>query len=316
MPVDPHIAGLLELISGAGYPPLQHGSPEDGRKSLRAMSCDLVKPEEVIPVGKVEELTVPGGAGERPARLYRPQGQGPWPTTVFFHGGGFVIGDLDTHDQVCRRICRDAETVVLSVDYRLAPEHPFPAGVEDAVAATRWAADHLAELGDGATLAVGGDSAGGNLSAVVAQTMPDRVDAQLLVYPAVDVLEEYPSRAQNAEGYFLEMEMLEWFLTHYVTDAEGIDPHDPRLSPLRAESLAGQPPTVLVTAEFDPLRDEGEAYADALAAAGVGVDRARYDGLVHGFIDMGLMSPAAAEALSDVVARTRTLLHETVAPHS
>ena len=311
MPVDPHIAGLLELIAAAGYPPMQEGSPEDGRKALRAMSCDLVRPEDVIPVGEVREIRVPGGAGERPARLYRPDGDGPWPTTVFLHGGGFVIGDLDTHDQVCRRLCRDAGTVVVSVDYRLAPEHPFPAAVEDSLAATRWAHEHLADLGGDDRLAVGGDSAGGNLAAVVSQAMPEAITAQLLVYPAVDMAGDYPSREENAEGYFLELAMMEWFFMHYtagVEGVEGVDPVDPRLSPLHAASLADLPPAVVVTAEFDPLRDEGEAYADRLQDAGVTVERARYDGLIHGFIDMAPVSPAAEQAVADTVARFSRLL--------
>ena len=309
MSVDPHISGLLELIAASGYPPMHEGTPEDGRRSLRAMSCDLVLPEDVIQVKEVSELTVPGGDGDRPARLYRPEGQGPWPTTVFLHGGGFVIGDLDTHDQVCRRLCRDAETVVLSLDYRLAPEHPFPAGVEDALAATRWACEHLAALGGDDRLAVGGDSAGGNLAAVVAQAIPDVITAQLLVYPAVDMAGDHPSRVDNAEGYFLELSMMEWFFTHYVTDVEHVDPQDPRLSPLHAASVAGQPPAVVVTAEFDPLRDEGEAYADRLQTEGVEVERARYDGMIHGFIDMAPLSPGAEAAVADTIERFRRLLH-------
>jgi acetyl esterase len=309
MALDPHISGLLELIAASGYPPMHEGTPEDGRRGLRAMSCDLVRPDDVIQVGEVREVTVPGADGDRPARLYRPEGAGPWPTTVFLHGGGFVIGDLDTHDQVCRRLCRDAGTVVLSVDYRLAPEHPFPAGVEDALAATRWAATHLDELGGDDRLAIGGDSAGGNLSAVVAQAMPEKITAQLLIYPATDVAGDYPSRKENAEGYFLELSMMEWFFLHYVTDVEGLDAHDPRLSPLRAVSLSGQPPAVVVTAEFDPLRDEGEAYADRLEAVGVTVERARYDGLIHGFVDMAAVSPSAERAVADTVERFRRLLH-------
>lgn len=309
MPLDHHISAMLEFIAGSGYPPMHEGTPEDGRKAMRAMTCDLVKPEDVIAVGEVRDLTVPGGAGERPARLYRPAGDGPWPTTVYLHGGGFVIGDLDTHDQLCRRICRDVETVVVSVDYRLAPEHPFPAGVEDALAAARWAHEHLGELGGDVRLAIGGDSAGGNLSAVVAQAMPADLTAQLLIYPAVDVVGEYDSRVENGAGYMLEMSLMEWFFTHYTLDVEGIDPQDPRLSPLCAESLAGQPPAVVVTAEFDPLRDEGEAYADRLAADGVVVDKVRYDGLIHGFTDMAPVSPAAEAAVSDALARFRRLLH-------
>ncbi len=307
MPLDPHLAGMLQLLATA--PPMHAGTPEEGRRAMRAMTVDLVTPDAVVPVGSVEDTTVPGGDGERPARIYRPEGDGPWPTTVFFHGGGFVIGDLDTHDQTCRRLCRDAETVVLSVDYRLAPEHPFPAGLDDALAATRWAAEHKGDLGGGERLGVAGDSAGGNLSAVVAQTLPELVDAQLLIYPATDILGEHPSRVENAEGYFLDMAMMEWFFTHYVTDVEGVEPTDPRLSPINAASFEGLPPAVVVTAEFDPLRDEGEAYADKLAAAGVLVDKVRYDGLIHGFLDMGALSPAAAAAVDDASARFRKVLH-------
>jgi acetyl esterase len=309
MPVDTAISGLLQLIAASGHPPMHQSTPAVARKAMRAMTCDLVTPELVVAVGDVQELLVPGGDGDRPARLYRPEGDGPWPTTVFFHGGGFVVGDLDTHDQACRRLCRDAATVVLSVDYRLAPEHPFPAGVEDAVAATRWAAEHLAELGGGHRLAVGGDSAGGNLSAVVAQTLPDLVTAQLLLYPATDMTGDHPSRVENGEGYFLDMATMGWFFEHYYAESAGVPPEDPRLSPLRAASLAGQPPAVVVTAEYDPLRDEGEAYAEALAAAGVPVHRRRYAGLIHGFLDMTLLSPAAEEAVAETLSAFRDLLH-------
>jgi acetyl esterase len=309
MAVDPHIASVLELIAASGHPPLSQSDPKSARKGLRALTCDLVKPEDVVEVGEVGVLSVPGGDGERPARLYRPAGEGPWPTTLYFHGGGFVIGDLDTHDQLCRRLCRDAATVVVSVDYRLAPEHPFPAGLDDALAVTRWAADHPEELGGDPRLAVGGDSAGGNLAAVVTQTVPDLVQAQLLIYPATDMAGDHPSRQENAEGYFLDLAAMEWFFTHYTTDVEGVAPEDPRLSPLRAESLAGQPPAVLVTAELDPLRDEGEAYAERLAADGVEVHLSRYEGLIHGFVDMSAMSPTADAAVEETVKQFRSLLH-------
>ena len=302
MPLDPGTAALLELIASSGYPPMWESTPEDARKGFRAMTVDWVKPEDVIPVGEVRELTV----ADRPARLYLPEGAGPWPTLVYLHGGGFVIGDLDTHDQTCRQICRDAETAVLAVDYRLAPEHPFPAAVDDAVAAVRWAAEHKAELGGAEVLAVGGDSAGGNLSAVAAQTVPDLLDAQVLIFPPTHMLGDYASRAENAQGYFLEKPLLEWFAVNYVGEHTDLD--DPRLSPYLGD-VTGVPPALVVTVEYDPLRDEGEAYADKLEAAGVPVDRVRYDGLVHGFIDMGAMSPAAAEALRDTIARIRVLLH-------
>ncbi|NRQ49269.1 alpha/beta hydrolase [Aeromicrobium stalagmiti] len=302
MPLDPGTAALLQLIADAGYPPMHAGTPESARKGFRALTADVVTPETRVPVGSVEDLTVAG----RPARLYRPAGDGPFPTLVFFHGGGFVIGDLDTHDQTCRRLCSGADTVVLAVDYRLAPEAPYPAAADDALAATQWAADHLDELGGNDVLAVGGDSAGGNLSAVVAQTLRDRVTGQVLIYPATHMAGDYASRTENGEGYFLDTATMTWFVGHYLDS--GVDLDDVGHSPLLGD-LVGLPPAVVVTAEFDPLRDEGEAYADALEAAGVRVDRTRYDGLVHGFIDMGFMSAAAAAAVDDLVARTRALLH-------
>jgi acetyl esterase len=282
---------------------MEEGDPETARKGFRAMSVGMVKPEDVVPVGSVEELT----AGGRPARLYRPALEGPAPTIVFFHGGGFVIGDLDTHDQTCRRLCRDTGAAVLSVDYRLAPEHPFPAAVDDALAAARWAAEHLDELGGDDVMAVGGDSAGGNLAAVVSQTMRDRVAAQLLIYPATHVLADNDSRRDNADGYFLTEPLMTWFFSHYAGSVEGVDLDDPRLSPHLGD-LAGLPPAVVVTAEFDPLRDEGEAYADALADAGVAAEKLRYDGLIHGFVDMGAFSAAAAAAIDDFSARFAKLL--------
>lgn len=318
MPLDPGTEALLQLIDAAPYPPMHESTPEVARKAFRAMTVDVVSDETRVPVGSVEDVEVAG----LPARLYRPAGEGDVPTLVYLHGGGFVIGDLDTHDQTCRSLCAGADAVVLAVDYRLAPEAPFPAAVEDALAAVRWAADHLDELGGTDVLAVGGDSAGGNLAAVAAQELREQVRAQVLIYPTTHLVGDYPSRTDNAEGYFLDMPTMLWFSSHYLgaSDAEalaalGVTEDDVRHSPLLGD-LAGVAPAVVVTAEYDPLRDEGEAYADALAAAGVPVDRTRYDGLVHGFIDMGLMSPAAADALADVVARTRTLLHTTAAAHS
>ena len=298
MPLDPQIASLLDFVNAAEKK-MHEGTPAEARAAFRTLNVDFVKPEDVVPVGSVEDLTVAG----RPARLYRPEGAGETPTLVFLHGGGYVIGDLDTHDQTCRRICRGAETTVLAIDYRLAPEHPFPAGVEDAIAATRWAAENL----PGTRLAVGGDSAGGNFSAVVAQTLPDLVQAQVLLYPAVDKFGDYPSREENAEGYFLDAPTMLWFLEQYVGSVTDLDEGDPRLSPLLGD-LAGVAPALVVTAEFDPLRDEGNAYAAELEAAGVAVDHVTYPGLIHGFMEMGPWSPAAAAAVDDVIARIGKLL--------
>jgi acetyl esterase len=306
--VDPQLAGFLQFIKDAGYPPVSEQTPEAARRGFVAMSAGAVQPDQVVPVGSVEELTVPGADGDRPARLYRPVTDGPHPTVVYLHGGGFVIGDLDTHDQTCRRLCFDVDAVVLSVDYRLAPEHPFPAGVEDAIAATRWAAQQ--RLGGDARLAIAGDSAGGNFAAVVAQTVPELLTAQLLIYPAVDAFGDYPSRRENETGYGLEATDMLWFHDHYTGGAD-VPPDDPRFSPLRAESFEGQPPAVVAVAEFDPLRDEGVAYAEKLAAAGVRVDLASYDGMIHGFVDMGAWSTAAAADVADLNGRFAKLLHAT-----
>lgn len=309
MPVDPHIAPLLELL--ASVPPMSEGSPEQAREAFRQLTVAARQPEHLVEVGSVSDVTIPGPAGDLAARVYRPEQAGPVPTVVLFHGGGWVIGDLDTHDNMARSICRDCAAVVVSVDYRLAPEAPFPAAVEDALAATRWAADRLDELGGSDRLAVAGDSAGGNLSAVVAQQLRDSggpaLAGQLLIYPAVDVTGEYASRLENGEGYFLDLATMAWFMNHYAADPSVHE--DPRVSPLRHHDLSGLPPAVVVTAEFDPLRDEGETYARELAAAGVSVEVRRFDGMIHGFFDMGTFSPAAQAAIDEACAMFAKVLH-------
>ncbi len=304
MPLDPQIAGLLELLAVTQAVPMHEGTPEQAREAFRSLAVGARPPGAVVPVGGVEDLVVPGPAGDLAARAYRPDADKPVPTVVLFHGGGWVIGDLDTHDNLARSLCRDCEAVVVSVDYRLAPEAPFPAAVQDAVAAVRWVGEHLADLGGDDRLAVAGDSAGGNLAAVVAQQLRDSggpaLAAQLLVYPATDVLGDYGSRTENAEGYFLDLPTMGWFLQQYAADPAAHT--DPRLSPLHAESLAGLPPAVVVTAEYDPLRDEGAAYADALRAAGVEVDYRCFDGMIHGFMDMGPHSVGAQKAVDETCA--------------
>lgn len=302
MAVDPHLAGLLAAVAAA--PPMHTQTPEVARAGLRAMTVDG-RPGAPLEVASVTDEEVAGGAGPRPARTYRPHGTGPFPTVVMFHGGGFVIGDLDTHDAMARALCAGCEAVVVSVDYRLAPEAPFPAAVDDAVAAVRDVQSRLADYGASPVLGVAGDSAGGNLSAVVAQSV-EGLAAQLLVYPATDMVGDYPSRVDNARGYFLEQATMEWFVGHYVAETVGLD--DPRLSPLHGD-LAGQPPAVVVAAEFDPLRDEGIAYADALSDAGVEVHTRTFPGLIHGFFDMGPWSPASQVAIDETIAMFRDLLH-------
>ncbi|HEX3708078.1 MAG TPA: alpha/beta hydrolase [Mycobacteriales bacterium] len=312
MPLDPEIANILNFMAQAGAPSMSAGTVEQARVGFRAGTVGVRDPATLAAVRSVEDITVPGADGPRAARVYRPDADGALPTMVFFHGGGFVIGDIETHDDQARLICRDGAMVVVSIDYRLAPEHPFPAGYEDCLAATRWAADNVATLGDDADrLVVGGDSAGGNLAAAVAltcRTGGPALAAQFLIYPGVDFAEDadYPSRVENAEGYFLTAEDMLWFSGLYLpADA---DTSDPRMSPIRATDLAGVAPAVLGVGEFDPLRDEDLAYGKALADAGVRVVVRRYDGLIHGYFGLGTFSAAAADATTDMINALRDVL--------
>ena len=315
MPLDPTVASVLDLLASSGTPmKMTDGTAAQAREGFRAMTFGIRDPATLAPVRSVEDISIPGPAGEVPARVYRPDVDGPVPTVVFFHGGGFVIGDLDTHDDHARLICHEVEAVVVSVDYRLAPEHPFPEGFEDCLAATRWVADNIAELGrDAERIAVAGDSAGGNLSAAVALTATRegglRLAAQLLIYPGADFrLDEtlHASRVENGEGLFLTLEDMRWFQSQYIQDEAHVA--DPRASVLLAPDLSGLPPAVVGTGEYDPLRDEGEAYAQALEAAGVKVVLRRYDGLIHGFFGMGTWSAASAAAAKDLCEEFRALL--------
>ena len=318
MPLDTRIAGLLKIIESAGYPPMTESTPEQAREGMRAL-MSLVDPSTKAAVASAEDGEIANGI---PVRVYRPEAGGPdtsdtVPTVVYLHGGGFVIGDIDTHDGICRLLCRDVNAVVVSVDYRLAPEHHFPAAVQDAYAALQYVAEHLDEYGgDAAKLAIGGDSAGGNLSAVCAQLAREdglALAAQLLVYPAVDMFGDYPSREENAIGYFLTLDDMHWFAEHYLGMKED-DPKarelefEPRLSPLHAKSLEGLPPAVVVTAEYDPLRDEGNRYAAELEKAGVHVVHRQFPSLIHGFYGLEWVSPAIAEATAWTNAAFKELL--------
>jgi acetyl esterase len=252
-------------------------------------------------VEAVTEVAVDGGAGPLHARHYRPaETGGPQPLLVFVHGGGWVTGDLDTHDEPCRLLCRHAGVHVLSIDYRLAPEHPFPAAVEDVLAAWRWAHEHAEKLGaDPNRIAVGGDSAGGNLSAVAAQQLAQAdwpaPALQVLIYPAVDLAERRRSSELFGDGFLLTNGDRDWCESKYI-GGTGADRTDPKMSPLRAPDLAGLPPAIIVTAAFDPLRDEGEAYASALHEAGNQVTLYRAPGLVHGFINLTSVNRASRDA--------------------
>lgn len=298
MPVDPQIQALLELR--AKLPPLHTLSVADARAQMAARDMPgLRRPE----VASVVNRDMQGPAGSLPLRIYTPFGEGPFPLMVFFHGSGFVVCSLDTHDGMCRNLCAGARCVVISVDYRLAPEHKFPAAPDDCLAATRWVAANAAALrGDGGRIMLAGDSAGGNLAAVTALRVRDEggppLAGQLLIYPVADYYDAAtPSMTQNAEGYGLTRDGMIWFWNHYLRAPE--DGAHPHASPSRAASLAGLPPALVVTAEYDPLRDEGEYYARALHAAGVPVEARRWDGMNHGFFFFPGIVDKATQAMDE-----------------
>jgi acetyl esterase len=311
LPVDPQIQVLLDR--GAGVPATHTLPVAVARTQYEARIALMAPPAEIA---GAREQTIDGPGGPLRIRLYTPRGKGPFPLLVFFHGSGFVLCSLDTHDGMCRNLCAGAGCVVASVGYRLAPEYKFPAGIDDCLHATRWAAAHVAELGaDSARIAVAGDSAGANMAAVTALRVRDEggpaLCAQLLLYPVTDYYSPgTPSYEENAEGYGLTRDTMKWFWDHYLSEAsQGAHPH---ASPLRATDLSGLPPALVITAEYDPLRDEGERYAEKLRAAGVQVAMSRYDGVNHGFMfwvgvvdKAGVAMAEACEWLRGVFANPR-----------
>jgi acetyl esterase len=308
MPLDPQVKALLMQLEQMEGPALADMTPEQARAAFDQMRQLGGAPDSV---GRVEDRTIPGPAGDLKARVYTPSGEPPFPVMVFFHGGGWVIGDLESHDSLCRTLTNASGSMIVAVDYRLAPEHKFPAAVDDCYAAARWVADHAADLGaDPSRLGVGGDSAGGNLSAVVSLLARDRGGPkfayQLLIYPATDSAMNMPSVRENGEGYFLTFQDMVWFTNHYIRGAG--DKLNPLVSPLLAADHAGLPAAIIVTAEFDPLRDEGEAYGEKLRQAGVSVKVRRYDGTIHGFLSMSGVISRGQDAARDVGADVRELV--------
>jgi acetyl esterase len=301
MPLDPQAKTIIDLIDSTGAFEL---TPETPPEQLRQLFAAMATPEDIA-VAKVEDRGIPGPAGDIPVRIYTPDADAPAPAIVSYHGGGWVIGGLDTHDGACRAFASATGAVVVSVDYRLAPEHPFPAPVDDAVAALSWVHANAGALAvDPSRIAVAGDSAGGNLAAVVSQVARDQggppICFQLLIYPVTDHEFDSVSMNDNAEGYFLTRDAMRWFYSHYLNDpSEGANP---LVSPLRADNLAGLPPAFVITAEYDPLRDQGVAYADALHAAGTPCDARTYAGLFHGFLSMVEWIDAGKVAFDDAVA--------------
>jgi acetyl esterase len=307
VPLDPQTQAFLEQMRELGVPGLGELPPEEARAAGDEAAATVFGPVPDVPW---KDRSVPGPAGAIPVRVYRP-GDEPAPVLVYFHGGGWVLGSLNTHHGVCASLAETAGCVVCSVDYRMAPEHRFPAAVEDAWAATVWLAENADQVGGRpGALAVGGDSAGGNLAAVCALRARDTglpLALQLLVYPVTDADLDTSTYREFADGYFLTAYSMHWFWDHYLPEGEG-DRFHPDASPLRADDVSGTAPAFVLTAEFDPLRDEGEAYARRLEEAGVPVTLRRYDGMIHGFYRMPAVIGRANDALAETAEAVRAAL--------
>lgn len=316
--LDPRTQHALVMIERAGRPPLDELPVERARREYARFPLIFDDPPPLV--SRVEDDAIEGPAGSVPIRIYgaSPVGAEPRPVLVYYHGGGGVIGDIETHDGVCRRLTGALGGVIVSVGYRVGPEHPFPAAPDDALAAFREVRRRAAALGgDPQRVAVGGDSMGGCLAAVVCQLARDAGEpgpaAQWLLYPATDRIAHTTSRRLFGRGFLLTEALLEWFMERYLG---GADPHDPRVSPLRHPDLRGLPPAIVVTAGFDPLLDEGRAYADALEAAGVPVRYRCHEGLIHGFVQMTGAVPAAGRAVLQAVDELRACLDEAPQAHA
>jgi acetyl esterase len=313
MALHPQCKAFIDMLASGGGKPLEQLPVEEARL-LSAGLSNFGGPEE--PVAEVQNRTVPGPAGSIAVRVYRPIAKETLPALIYFHGGGFVICSLDTHDRECRSLANASGCTVISVNYPLAPENKYPAAVEDAYAATQYVAEHAAEFGiDPQRIAVGGDSAGGNLATVVATLARDRggplLKFQLLIYPLVDFADNSPSMQQYAKDYFLTRESMDWFTDCYLSNrAAGLEPS---ASPMNAKDVRGLPPAMILTAEYDPLCDQGEAYARKLQSAGVPVELKRYDGMIHAFFSFSGVIDTAKVALADAASALRRALGSSVA---
>jgi acetyl esterase len=301
VPLDRQTHAFLRVLERRNAPTTDELGPEGARQQYEEASLVLDVARRAL--YRVEDRWIDGPRGTLRLRIYTPRAGNDVPACLYFHGGGYVIGSLDTHDGVCRLLAQRAGVTLIAVDYRLAPEHPFPAGVEDAFAAYRWVLENADRIGvDASRIAVAGDSAGGNLATNVGRLARDAgvplPAFQLLVYPGTDLNRTAPSHGTFAEGFLLTRSMLDFFVANYLTDAA--EKNDPRASPLLAEDLSGLPPACVAVAGFDPLRDEGEQYADALIEAGVDVEVRSYDDLIHGFWTMGGLLDRALEAIEEL----------------
>lgn len=303
MTLDPQAKWVLDIAEQAKVPPLEEMSADEAKAAYEERALKLCFQD--VPIGKTEDLNIAGPHGEIPLRIYHPvSGGSNLPVLTFFHGGGWVIGSRNSHDALCRKICNQGSFIVVSVDYRMGPEAKFPAAIDDALTSYEWVEENISDFGgDSSRIAVGGDSAGGNLSAVVCLGAHERNLPlplfQWLIYPATNMTMDTGSHHQFSEGYFLTKNLMTWFQNHYLNGPE--DNADWRASPLVAEDVSAMPPALIQTAGFDPLKDEGKAYADRLQNEGVAASYTDYPGMIHGFINLGGAIDTAQVAIDEGV---------------
>ncbi|MBN3526910.1 alpha/beta hydrolase [Paenibacillus apiarius] len=309
MPLDKQTEAFLEKLKG--QPPIESLPPAIARELQRqmGMQAERLSGKEKIQVGEVSDLAIQGAHGEIPIRMYKPAIKGPHPVFIYYHGGGWVLGDLDRFDDICRRITRSSNCAVISVDYPLSPENKFPLAVEAAYSAAQWAYDNAERLQlDPNRLAVGGDSSGGNLAAVVTHLAKERASLQIayqvLIYPVSDASMQSATYEEFAEGYFLTKKQMIWFFDNYLNSVE--ETTNPWVSPLLFSDFAGLPPALVITAEFDPLREESEAYAERLKEAGVPAVLHRYEGTIHPFVSFADEIDKGKEAIEEAAAALRS----------
>lgn len=312
MPLDPQVQNFLQIIKQLELPPLSSLDPVKAREQAAKLRG---KPLRRAGSPRIENRTIPGPNGDISIRIYTPEGNAPFPVLVFFHGGGWVLGDLDTMDNACCTLTNNVGCVTVSVDYRLAPEHKFPAAVEDAYAATLWVAKNIDRInGDITRIAVAGDSAGGNLATVVTLIAREKREPaliyQVLIYPATHYNFNGESYREFDRGYGLTTEEMYWFWHQYLGDPA--DAKHPYASPLLAEDLSNLPPAFIITAECDILRDEAEVYAERLRSAGVPVQLKRYDGMIHSFVGMAQLIDVGKSAIADITAQLRLVFHHSL----
>lgn len=316
MTLDPQVQKLLESLKGRKVKPIEERTAEEYRGQINFYKAMLGTPKEVA---NIEDRMIPVENGEIPIRIYTPKGKGPFPVFIYLHGGGFVIGDIDVGNTVCCNIANGSNCIVVSVGYRLAPEHKFPVALQDSIKATKWVADNANSINaDSSRIAIGGDSAGGNMATVISSLSRKEgypsIKYQVLIYPMTNMDFDTKSYRENGEGYILTRESAMWFVRQYLNDEE--EKNNPLVAPMLAENLEGLPPALIITAQYDPLRDDGSLYASKLIEHGVDVEYKCYKGMIHGFLWMTEIIKQGEQAIDHIANRLSSVFNNTEETHA